>query len=41
MTRILTIPSPYPRSASTELWAYTGDVIAVRFAYEYRNAEGQ
>ncbi|MFJ4253877.1 DUF1348 family protein [Microbacterium sp. NPDC090003] len=24
-----------------ELWAYTGDVIAVRFAYEYRNAEGQ
>ncbi|MCE0537784.1 nuclear transport factor 2 family protein [Kineosporia rhizophila] len=24
-----------------ELWAYTGDVIAVRFAYEYHNAEGQ
>jgi len=24
-----------------ELWAYTGDVIAVRFAYEYRNAGGQ
>lgn len=24
-----------------ELWAYTDDVIAVRFAYEYRNAEGQ
>ncbi|WP_150951363.1 DUF1348 family protein [Microbacterium testaceum] len=24
-----------------ELWAFTGDVIAVRFAYEYRTAEGQ
>lgn len=24
-----------------ELWAYTGDVIAVRFAYEYREATGQ
>ena len=24
-----------------ELWAYTGDVIAVRFAYEYRDAAGQ
>ncbi|WP_420030457.1 DUF1348 family protein [Rhodococcus ruber] len=24
-----------------ELWAYTGDVIAVRFAYEYRDVVGQ
>lgn len=24
-----------------ELWAFTGDVIAVRFAYEYRDAAGQ
>ncbi|WPO87007.1 nuclear transport factor 2 family protein [Herbiconiux sp. KACC 21604] len=24
-----------------ELWAFTGDVIAVRFAYEFHDAEGQ
>nr|WP_237447900.1 nuclear transport factor 2 family protein [Nocardioides flavescens] len=24
-----------------ELWAFTGDVIAVRFAYEYRDVSGQ
>jgi len=24
-----------------ELWAFTGDVIAVRFAYEYRDASGR
>jgi nuclear transport factor 2 (NTF2) superfamily protein len=24
-----------------ELWAYNGDRIAVRFAYEYHNADGQ